>query len=185
MTMTKAGDIVTIPQKHTGVSNTFIVDMDLGNGEVLVRHPLAKECFLKFNTEDLNKYAPNIKDSIERSLDFSRINQQFLDKDSGEDLDALCLSFIVRKSLTPRQKQILSKINGYIAKKILNSDIKQAMILIKVNQGILDEFNTLWFNNFKGLFAGQQQISSSKQETSIYNMAGFVLAELNNPSTNL
>lgn len=183
--MAKSGEIVTIPQKISGVSNTFIVDMDLGNGEVLVRHPLAKECFLKFSESDLNKVAPNIKDSIERSLDFSRINQQYLDKDSVEDLDALCLSFIVRKSLTPRQKQILSKINGYIAKKVLESDLKKAMNLIKTNQGILDEFNLMWFNNFKGLFTGQQQISSAKQETSIYNMAGFVLAELNNPVTSL
>jgi hypothetical protein len=180
--MAKVGDIVTITQKTVGVSNTFIVDADLGNGVILVRHPLAKECFLKVSENDLNKVSPNIKDSIERSLDFARINQKFLDKDSSEDLDSLCLTFIVRKSLTPRQKQILSNINGYLAKQIIGS-IKETMSLIKSNQGVLDEFNTMWFNNFRGIFSGQQQISSAKQETSIYNMAGFVLAELNNPIT--
>lgn len=176
----KVGEIVTVPLKNQTVSNTFIVDTDLGT-EVLVRHPLAKECFLKFEKTALNTVVANLKDSTERNLDFSRRHQSILDKDSIEDLDALCLSFIVKRKLTPRQKQILSKLNGYIAKQILNSNIKEAMKVVVENQGVLDDFNSMWFNNFKGLFTGQQKISSSKQETSIYNMAGFVLAETENP----
>lgn len=176
----KAGDIVTVPFKNLAVSNTFIVDTDMGE-TVLVRHPLAKDCFLKFKKSELNTVVANLKDSTERSLDFARRHQGLLDKDSIEDLDALGLSFIVKRKLTPRQKQILSKLNGYIAKQLLGGNIKEAMKIVVENQGVLDDFNSMWFNNFKGLFTGQQKISSTKQETSIYNMAGFVLAETENP----
>lgn len=178
----KAGDIVTVPLKSNvpNTSNTFIVDLILGE-DVLVRHPLAKDCFLKFKKDTLDVESPNIKDSTERSLDFARRHQDLLDRDSVEDLDSLCLSFIVKRKLTPRQKQILSKLNGYVAKQLLNSDVKKAMRVVVENQGVLDDFNSMWFNNFKGLFTGQQKISSGKQETSIYNMAGFVLAETENP----
>lgn len=176
----KVGEIVTVPLKNILVSNTFIVDTDLGD-EVLVRHPLAKDCFLKFEKTALNTVVANLKDSTERSLDYARRHQSLLDKDSIEDLDALCLSFIVKRKLTPRQKQILSKLNGYVAKQVLNSNVKAAMKVVVDNQGVLDDFNSMWFNNFKGLFTGVQKISSAKQETSIYNMAGFVLAETENP----
>ena len=51
------------------------------------------------------------------------------------------------------------------------------MKFIVENQGLFDEFNAMWFNNFDGL--GKQPITSKKQRSSIFNMAGFLLAELN------
>ena len=68
-------------------------------------------------------------------------------------------------------KQLLQTVN-----------IKDAMDIIVENEGALDEFNMMWYNNFSELFKGNQQITSKKQRGSIFNMAGFVLSQLHTPS---
>ena len=100
----------------------------------------------------------------------------------GIAISALCLYFVVRRKLTPRQKNLLSNICGQIAGIKLNDDIKYAMSLVASHEAILDEFNLMWYRNFSGLFSGRQNITSRKQRSAIFNIAGFVLAELERPS---
>jgi hypothetical protein len=63
----------------------------------------------------------------------------------------------------------------------LNNDVKAAMDLVSANAAILDEFNAMWYRNFQGLFSGRQPITSKKQRASIFNITGFVMAELETP----
>ena len=177
----KSGDLVTVSSDDKS-SNTYIVHSTL-NDQSFLFHPLFEGCYILRDNEELNKTAPNIKDSLERSLDFAVDNKTYLDYNTVADLEALSLYFVVRKKLTPRQKNILSNITGVVASIHFDNDIQMAIKFIKENNVLFDEFNTMWFNNFKGLFEGKQPITSKKQRASIFNMAGFLLAELNNPTT--
>ena len=177
----KSGDLVTISIDEN-TSNTYIVHENLGE-ESLLYHPLFEDCYIIKSNSELNMSAPNIKDSTERSLDFVVNSKKYLDYNTVADLEALCLYFVVKKKLTPRQKNILSNITGMIASIHFDNDVKMAMKFIEENNALFDDFNAMWYNNFKGLFVGQQPITSKKQRASIFNMAGFLLAELNNPIT--
>lgn len=176
----KPGDIVTLRFENAVSSNAYKVDSDQ-DGDVLLYHPLFPECLLRVPKSEIDQVAPNIKDSTERSLDFVKANLRYLDYNTVADHEALCLYFVVRRKLTPRQKQLLSNICGSIATVKLNDDIKVASELIRNNVAILDDFNAMWYRNFSGLFSGTQPITSKKQRAAIFNIAGFVLAELERP----
>lgn len=174
------GTVVTL-DVLLGSSNTFIVDADEGD-TVLITHPLAYGTLKRVSKEEINTVGATIKDSTERCIDFANHNQKFLDYNTIGDLKAIGQFFAFRRFLTPRQKQILANICGVIASVKFNNDLHQAMRYVTQNQSILDEFNAMWFNNFKGLFSGQQPITSKKQRSAIFNIAGYVLAELENPT---
>lgn len=175
-----SGDIVTVKFDNVVSSNTYIVDSDCGDTALLF-HPLFPHCLLRYKKDVLDVVSPNVKDSTERSLDFIRKSSSFLDYNTVADHEALCMYFVVRRKLTPRQKSILSNICGTIASIKLNNDVKAAMELVTANAAVLDEFNSMWYRNFSGLFSGRQPITSKKQRAAIFNIAGFVMAELERP----
>lgn len=177
----KPGDIVTVKFENAVSSNTYKVESDYGD-TVLLYHPLFPECLLRFQAHELNVVHPNIKDSIERALDFVNKNSKYLDYNTVADHEALSLYFVIRRKLTPRQKNILSTICGTIASIKLNNDVKAAMDLVVTNAAVLDDFNAMWYRNFSGLFSGKQPITSKKQRAAIFNIAGFVMAELERPT---
>lgn len=176
----QTGDVVTIPFENLVSSNTFIVDTVVGD-DALLYHPLFPKILVKEQVVKLNKVQANLKDSTERSLDFANNNKKYLDYNTTADLESLCTYFVVRRKLTPRQKSLLSSICGKIAGIKFNDNIQEAMNLIKKNEGVLDDFNGMWYRNFKSLFVGRQPITSKKQRDAIFNIAGFVLAELETP----
>lgn len=176
------GKIVTLDIDNKNVSNTFIVhEVNKDEHTAYLHHPLYEECFIKVCLDDLDTVAPNIKDSTEKCLDFAKEHISNLDYNTTGDLEALCIYFVIKRQLTPKQKSTLAKICGSLASIQFNDSVDDAMRYIKENQAVLDDFNRMWFNNFRGLFNGSQAITSNKQRTSIFNMAGFVLAELSNP----
>ena len=174
----KPQDLVTV-QLENDVSNTYIV-YKVMDDEALLYHPLSPEVYIIRKTEQLNKVAPNIKDSTERALDFALFYSKYLDYNSLADLEALSLFYVVRKKLTPKQKNILSAMCGMIACILMDNDIAKVSKYIKENHALFDDFNRMWYNNFQGLFNGTQPITSKKQRASIFNMAGFLMAELMN-----
>lgn len=175
------GSIVTVKFDNMVSSNTYVVESDCGE-TVLLHHPLFPKALIRYRKDQLDIVAPNVKDSIERALDFVKKNAEFLDYNTLADHEALSLYFVVRRKLTPRQKNILSTICGTIASIKMNNDVKAAMELVTANSGVLDDFNAMWYRNFQGLFSGKQPITSKKQRAAIFNIAGFVMAELERPS---
>ena len=174
------GDIVTVKFENRVSSNTYRVESDCGDS-VLLQHPLFPDVLIRTSKDEIDTVAPNVKDSIERALDFVKKNGQYLDYNTMADHEALCLYFVIRRKLTPRQKNILSNICGSIASIKMNNDVKSAMELVTANAAILDEFNAMWYRNFQGLFSGRQPITSKKQRAAIFNITGFVMAELERP----
>lgn len=162
-------------------SGTFFVDTE-EDGALLVAHPLAKDVLLRVDKSRVNTTSANIKDSSERGIDYASSNRNRLDGQTQLDLEAIAIYFAIKRKLTPRQKQTLAAICGMLAAEKFNNELRDAMNFISKNASILDDFNTMWYNNFKGLFSGTQQVTSKKQRSAIFNIAGYVLAELENPT---
>lgn len=179
----KIGDIVTIPFGRLKSSNTFIVG-DLQEDRALLYHPLYPDIYIRESIGVLNTISAYLKDSTERSLDYVKRNSQALDHNALADLESLCMYFVVKRKLTPKQKRNLSQMCGRLASITFNDDLQEAMNFIKQHEGVLDDFNAMWYRNFKGLFTGNQLITSNKQRESIFNIAGFTLAELEKPTIN-
>lgn len=183
--MFKKDDVVTIELDQTNrASNTYIVVGYLMDDEgdqtdvVILRHPMHPEALLMRHIDQLNKVQPNIKDSTERSLEFALKFDKHLDHNTKGELEGLRLCFVIHRNLTNRQKNQLSNICGTIASIYFHNDISIAMRHVVENQAVLDSYNNMWFVNFRDLFTGRKPIVSPKQRASIFNMAGFVLAEL-------
>jgi len=172
--------IVTVNMGNSS-SNTFIVDTDEGD-TVLLTHPLAKGLLMRVPKDKVDVSAPNIKDSTERCIDYANNNKSYLDYNTVGDLESVGTHFAFKRQLTPRQKQTLANICGVIASVKFNNDLREAMNFVSKNSSLLDEFNSMWYNNFRGLFNGSQQVTSKKQRSAIFNIAGYVLAELENPT---
>lgn len=178
----KKNDIVTLNFLPKNSSNTFVVDT-VEVDSVLLTHPLLlKGMLLRANKDTVNTVNSNIKDSSERAIDYANQNRKHLDYNTCKDLDALGVYFAFTRNLSPKQKQMLAGVCGTIASDKFAGDLREAMNFVTKNSTMLDDFNLMWFNNFKGLFTGQQQITSEKQRSAIFNIAGYVLAELENPT---
>lgn len=173
----KEGDIVTLSLENETISNTFILAQLVDDGAYLT-HPLSPGIFIKKNQIDLNKVSPTVRCSSERALSFLSKNTYIFDYRGKMDLKSLCICFVVNRELTPNQMKIVADLSGKVAKKKFIGNVKKAMEYITENEALLDDFNRLWYNNFSKLFRGSQEISSSKQSSAIFNMAGFVLGEL-------
>jgi hypothetical protein len=162
------------------ISNTFVVDT-IEDTTLLVSHPLAKGILIRVSKDKADGSMAKIKDSSERGIDFANSNRRYLDFNALLDLDCICTSFVLTKRVTPRQKSIIASICGVVAEVKFNDDLKETMKFITKNSTMLDEFNYLWFTNFRKLFSGDQPVFSKKQRSAIFNIAGFLLAELENP----
>lgn len=174
------GKIVTY-EFGTQASNTCYVDHE-DSDAVYLAHPLAPGVLLRASKQKINLSQPIGKDSTERCLDFANANQGMLDYNTLLDLRGLGIIFALYRKLTPKQKHSLANICGNLAQNKFSDDLKLAMGFVSKNVGILDEFNLMWYNNFKGLFTGKQPVTSKKQRGAIFNIAGYVLAELETPS---
>ena len=173
-------NIITYEFSNDASSNTFVVDKE-EDTTILAKHPLAEGVLVRLDKNKVNTVPANVKDSIERALDFVKTNLSFLDFNAKADLEALSIYFVVTRQLSPKQKSRLATMCGKIAVFKLNNDIKSAMSLIKENEGVLDDFNTMWYKKFRDLFTGKASITSKKQRSALFNMAGFVMAELATP----
>jgi hypothetical protein len=174
--------IVTVDLNNQS-SNTFIVDT-VEETHYLLSHPLASGILIRVPKNKVNKTNANIKDSSERAIDYANGNREYLDYNTAADLESLAIFFTIKRKLTPRQKQTLASICGVIASVKFDNDLRDAMNFVTKNSSLLDEFNMMWYNNFKGLFSGQQMVTSKKQRSAIFNIAGYVLAEMENPTAN-
>jgi hypothetical protein len=174
------GSLVTL-NLNSPASNTFVVDC-IDDGDCFLTHPLAKGLLMRVRVAELNTVHPNIKDSTERCIDYANSNRKILDSNSVHDLEAIGLYFAFKRKLTPKLKQLLANICGTIAEIKFDSEVDRAMRFVIENQSMLDAFNMMWFTNFKGLFNGNQPITSKKQTGAIFNIAGYALAQLENPT---
>lgn len=173
------GQTVTLT-KESKSSNTYIIE-NIINNQVLLKHPLYPEVYIKANKDEINQVAPILKDDTERCLDYAKNYKELLDFNFTGDLDSLCLYFVVNKNLTMRQKKSLSNICGMILSTQVSNDLQEAIDLVNYNKNLLDDFNNMWYMNFEQIFNRKKHVTSPKQRSTIFNIAGFVAAQMQNP----
>jgi hypothetical protein len=180
MQILQPGQTVTYDQK-TKASNTYILSDIVNEDTALLTHPLYPSVFIKAEVKSLNTVSAVLKDDTERCLDFANNFKNVLDADLQGTLDGLCMYFVVNKTLTAGQKKLLSNICGTIFAIKNENDVQSAMDTVNYNKKLLDDFNRMWYINFEKIFSGKKPITSSKQRTTVFNIAGFVSAQLQNP----
>lgn len=175
----KPNDYVTIELNlNSAAANVCIVDSIVGDTAYLY-HPLFPECFIRRPLAELNKHPVRTKDPNQKCLQYIRRNENLLSYIKRQELDALCLNFVVRRELTPKQLQTMAALCGDVARIKLNNNLEAAVLGVVQNKGLLDGFNLRWYNDkdFKPIF--QQRRTPTKNQFSIlFRMAGFVLAQL-------
>ncbi len=175
----KPSDVVTIELNPNSTSaNVCIVD-SVSDNEALLFHPLYPGCFIKRPLADLNNAPVRMKDPNEKCLHYIKHNEAMLSYVKRQELDALCVNFVVRRELTPKQLQTMADLCGDIARINLHNNMDAAVHSVVQNQGLLDAFNQRWFNDkdFKPIFQ-RRRTPTKKQFPILFRMAGFVLAQL-------
>lgn len=176
----KEGDLVTISLgEYQTVSNTYRVAKKL-DVECVLQHPLAPECYIIKKDEELNNAFPSAQNQIEKCLFFAKKNSNVLGYTMIGNLEALCFYFVIKKTFTPRQRVELTNICGKIASVLLENNVTQAIATIKENKILLDEYNYSLLNAIKKILDNSLNIKSKQERYTVFNVAGFVLAQLSN-----
>ena len=176
--MVSIGDLVTVKFGENNISsNTYkVVAKD---GEIcFLTHPIAPECFISRKTSELNTVAANLKSPIEKCIEFVNSKLEYLSFNNRLEFESLKYFFLVKRSLTSNQKAFLAKMCGKISKIKMESDVNSAAQLVLYNVALLDDFNSMIFNKLKKRFENTNSINNEGQRITIFNMAGFILAQL-------
>lgn len=172
----KEGDVVTIIQDATHqVSNTYVVVKSFDE-LVLLRHPLAPDCLITKPVGEINIDMAVLKAPVEKCLDFAKSRQKDLGYTSLADLDALCYYYVVRKTITPKQRHELSLICGKLAAIELGHNLSLAADLVKRNMALLDEYMLMVYKHSKEVIDSPSKVKSKTERFTIFNLAGFILA---------
>lgn len=176
MKSVQEGDLVTLTlDEFSGVSNTYLVAKKLPD-QSLLQHPLAPECYLLKDDSELNKSFPDLQKPLEKCLFFAKKHKDLLGYIISAELDALCYYFVLRKTITTKQRHDLANICGRIASFLLQANLTQAIALIKANEPLLDEHSQVLLSSLGNLSA-PSQIKNKGERYTIFNIAGFVLAQ--------
>lgn len=174
----KQGDVVTVKLEDNNLSsNTYLVARKL-EGESLLNHPLAPDMYVIRKDEELNDTLAQLKSDEERQLEYCVKYQKYLGFDAYSVMTSLILFYVMYRKMSARQKKLLSDICGEIAAVYCNNDLSIALRTVNENQALLNEFNLMWYRNLRSIFQGRQRAERPGQVSAIYNMAGFVLAQL-------
>lgn len=175
----KMKDLVTL-QMHENIkeSNVFVIKEALPEERYILYHPICPEIFVIASGAELDQVNPTQKGSIQKCLEFASDYEQHLTPDERADLQALRMVFVVSRRLSNRQKHLLSNLGGTIAAEYCIQDLSIATRLVREYKTLLDDFNARWYSNFQRYFNGQKDVTSKKIRTILFNMAGFILAQL-------
>lgn len=175
----KTGDIVTLEGKNLYYSNTYLVSEILGNGEVLLSHPAAPGCYIKAGIDALDKTPPLPKRPIEKCLDYAIKNKALLNYDLASEIDALCYYFLVHRNFSRRQKKHITRLCGQIAS-VKCDDLLVAIKTVTAYKALLDPYNAELYAKLEPVFSGKKFPPTNEQKFSVFNLAGFVMAQLEN-----
>lgn len=156
---------------------------DSGQMLFFLIHPLAPKAYIAIGGENLQdvlskQVQTTGKSIIQVQLEYAKRYEKYLDYDLNAEVESLALYFVTNRSLTAEQKNKLSRICGRIAAEYCHHDLALAIRFVNENVALLDDFNSMWYNNFKKIFNGGKRADTAKQRASIFNMAGFVLSQL-------
>lgn len=180
-------EFFTLLQENKKDTLTYLVANKITNqnGSIacFLVHPLAPKAYICLAADSEQELAAHQfhtqgKSPIQVQLEYAKRYHTYLDYDTNAEVESLALYFVTNRNLTADQKNKLSRICGRIASHYCHNDLSIAIRNINENEALLDEYNTMWYNNFKKIFRGEKRADTAKQRASIFNMAGFVFAQL-------
>ena len=173
----KAGAVVTVQNSGSNeASNTYLI-VKCQKDEVLLHHPLTDEVFIKANKEGLNKVQATLQNSTEKCLGFAKAEKNHLSYSARADLQAMIYFFVVEKTLTSKQRAELANICGKIASIKLQNNTKTACDIALRGSALLDDFLVPQFNNIVKILEQPNLIRTKTERFTIFNIAGFLLAQ--------
>lgn len=174
----KAGRLVTVKLgANNTASNVFEVAKQI-DGLNFLHHPLMDELFILKTDSELDVEPARPKDPDQKCLEYVLAHQQYLGYEDTTDLEALCMFFVVRRRFSNRQKHFMSSLGGKIASKHCNEDINIAIRTVRSNKALLNDFNQMWYLKLEKFFLEKKPITTPNIRLAIFNMAGFILAQL-------
>lgn len=175
----KAGDLVTVDLgSYSNSSNTYKVVTKIRGKKYVLAHPLAPECYVIKKEEELNKVGASLKNPTEKCLEFCQKHKEFLGFKKQATLDALRFYYVVNKDLASNQKEELATMCGSLATMLVKNDITIASKLVTDNEGLLDDYNLIWYKKLNSCFKDISKIDTQFKKLFIYKVAGFVMAQL-------
>lgn len=174
----KVGDLVTVDLgSFNTVSNTYRVYEKIGN-KCFLSHPLLSDCFIVRSESELNNTIAVLKNPLEKCLTYLAENKKYLGHSAVADLEAITSYFLIRKEITLKQRTDISNMCGKVAVSILNNNLSLSTEIIQKNQILLDDYNRLLYNNFQKVIITPTLVKAKSERFAIYNLVGYVLAQL-------
>lgn len=180
------GDFVTVSlPEGNEYSNVYEVRGVLQEeNTVILSHPLYPSALIEKPISEVDKAAPSIKQPLESCLEFCKKYKNMLSYDAASDLDSICAYFVINKRLAGVHKKNIAVHCGSIAVIQLDNNFSLACRKVLDNEGVLDDYNLTWYYRFKSIIEGNK-VASPKQRQSIFNLAGFVLSQLEQNKTEI
>lgn len=176
----KVGSLITYEEDaYSDASNTYIVKY-ISEDTLFLTSPLVTNVLIAKSVNEVNKAAPKLKNDLERCLDFCNFYRNYLGYNIEAQLDCLAYYFLVKRNLSPSQKETLSFIYGKIASIIVKNDLRSAVELIKQHNSLLDDFYKIWADKMKDGIQDVSKIDTKFKKSSIYKILGFILAQIHN-----
>ncbi len=173
------GEIVTVQlDEFSTFSNTYIV-AGMADDKVLLCHPIMPDLFILREEAELNTVQPRLKNELEKHLEFVMKHRNLLDYVGQSEIESIVAHFIRTKQLTKKHRNNISSLGGEISKIYFNTELSFARKIITENVPLLDEYNKAWFMNsvFNKVLRGNRPANPNQTDI-IFNMAGFVLSQL-------
>lgn len=175
----KAGDLVTVDLgNYSNSANTYKVVTKIRGKKYVLAHPLAPECYIIKSADELNQVGASLKNTTEKCLEFCQKSKDYLGFKKQATLDALRFYYVIKKDLAANQKDELSIMCGFLATIYLKNDITIASKLVIDNEGLLDDYNTIWYRKLRPCFSDISKIDTQFKKLFIFKIAGFVMAQL-------
>lgn len=157
---------------------TYILDSFEGKS-ALLRHAFIEGLLLRVPLDSIMPFQIYSSRPVDRSLKFLNDNKSLLNYVDNCELEAINCVFFLKNIISTAQLQKIAQMQGKLASIHFSGDINKAIDLVNVNEKILDSFNQRWYSHYSRFFSKQQIPLMDNQRNAIFNIAGFVLSELN------
>lgn len=172
--------LVTVSNRN-GESNVYTLEKELKDDEVLLSHPLSYDTFIVKNARDLDVVPAIPKSPYERCLEYVLNHSDYFDFERRAEITCLCSNFVVNRKFTDRLRNLLARLVGVPAKIKFQNSTKEAIAFVNENKALLDDYHNRVYHNvtYNPIFKGVARPENGRQLETVFNLAGFLLAQIN------
>lgn len=170
--------LVTVANSN-GESNVYYLVKEVG-AEVLLAHPLAPGILVSKNKKDIDLVVATQKTPYERCLEYLSTKKTLLDYDAEAVVNSICLHFVVHRKFTPRLKNLMARLGGIPASIEFQGNLQEAIDFVNKHNALFDDYNKRVYCNrtYMPIFTGMKAPADNRQLETVFNLTGFLLAQL-------